>query len=99
MVTTRRLRWNLVLLLGGEACAKVLGFCSFAWLGRQLGESVYGDLESAIAIVFGYLPAGLRVAEGLPEGLRFISNPWLLLPVGSLVAIGVVRFFGRRVEE
>jgi Na+/H+ antiporter NhaC len=56
----------------------------------------YALSVAAIAILFGYLPAGLRVAEGVPHWVHSLSSPLILLPVGTVVTVALVRIVGRR---
>ncbi|MEZ6194874.1 MAG: Na+/H+ antiporter NhaC family protein [Planctomycetota bacterium] len=57
----------------------------------------YALTVAGIAILFGYLPAGLRVVDWLPSWIRALAEPLYLLPLGATACFLAVRFVGRRI--
>ncbi len=82
-----RLAVNLALLTGGEFVGKVLVAVVFAYLGRMLGPSSYGQLEFTLALMFfctilveaGLTPFGAReIAKDAARAPRLVTHIVLL---------------------
>lgn len=105
MVRPRKLTINLLWLYGGELLAKLLGVATFGYLARSLERERYGELESAIAVVFvlnlvqeaGLMPYGAREAAKHPEQTRSLAAKIVIvrglvaaLTIGLLVALAAL---------
>jgi len=102
MVRPAKLTVNLLWLYGGELLAKLLGIATFGYLARALHGELYGELESAIAVVFvlglvqeaGLVPYGAREAAKHPEQTRSLAARIMIVRAGlavlSLALLGLV---------
>lgn len=98
----RRLAGNYLLLLSGEALAKLANFFAFTFLGRTLGAARYGSLEFTLAVmVFFTLPVDLglgvygarEVAKDRRSAARLLVHVTLLRALLALVSLGLLLVF------
>jgi O-antigen/teichoic acid export membrane protein len=103
----RRLAGNYLLLLSGEALAKLANFFAFTFLGRTLGAVRYGSLEFTLAVmVFFTLPVDLglgvfgarEVAKDRRSAARMLVHVTLLRALLALVSLGALLVFVRGVR-
>ncbi len=96
---------NYLLLISGEALAKLANFFAFTFLGRTFGAARYGILEFTLAVmVFFTLPVDLglgvfgarELAKDRRSAARLLAHVTLLRAALALVSLGAVLVFAWR---